>query len=98
MSRPAAVVSASFLPEGEYQLTITGQPNQLYRIETSCDLNHWKTGVSTLADVDGSAYFIDKTTMNTSAQSTGSDPVCGSGNTIGAQGRFYRAIAVPPTN
>ncbi len=99
VSQPGgAVVSSTFMPEGEFQLKITGQPNQLYRVETSCDLTHWKAGVSTLADTDGNAYFTDKTTMNSGAQSVGADPVCGSGNTIGAHGRFYRAVAILPSN
>jgi hypothetical protein len=94
-----AWVTSQFLSEGEFQLKISGQPAQLYRIETSCDLAHWKPSVTTLADMDGQAYFIDKTTMNTALESSASgDPVCGPGNTVGAHGRFYRAIAIPPSN
>jgi hypothetical protein len=90
-------VSAAFLAEGEYQLRISGQPSQLYVIETSCDLKHWKRGVTTLADTNGVAFFTDKTTMNAPRQSGGADPVCGAGNIVGTHGRYYRAIAAPPS-
>ena len=91
-------LSSHFLPEGEFQLAIAGMPQQLYRIETSCDLQHWVPGVTTLADNTGMAWFTDKSTMNTALHSSTSDPICNGGQVTGAtapqSGRFYRAIPV----
>ncbi len=89
----------SFLPDGEMRLQITGPAQQTYRIETSCDLQHWTPSVTTLADATGHAYFTDKTTMRTTGQSPVSDPVCTSAKIAGAAAtrvRFYRAIETTP--
>jgi len=92
-------LASSFLPEGEFQLQIAGLPLQNYRIEESCDLQHWISTVTTLADEHGYASFTDKTTMRTTGQSAVRDPICGAGQTTGQSGprsRFYRAIPTSP--
>jgi hypothetical protein len=88
-----------FLPEGEFQLQLLGLPLQTYRIEISCDLQHWVPSVTTLADEHGYASFTDKTTMRTTGQSPVSDVLCGAGQAAGISGpraRFYRAIPTTP--
>ncbi len=92
-----ATVINSFLPSGEFQLLINGQPDQRYLIERSCDLVTWTPLVTTLANDSGAAYFVDKSTMHLDRQST--DPLCGSTQPSGsayAPGsmRFYRATAI----
>lgn len=92
-------VASGFLPEGEFQIEIAGLPLQNYRIEESCDLQHWVPSVTTLADERGYATFIDKTTMRTTGQSAVRDPICGAGGTTGSSGvrsRFYKAIPTAP--
>ena len=92
-------VTSAFLPEGEFQLQIDGLPLQNYRIEMSCDLQHWVPSVTTLADERGYASFTDKTTMRTTGQSAVRDPLCGAGQTTGLSGsraHFYRAIPTSP--
>jgi hypothetical protein len=93
----AAVLSYSFLPEGEFQIAISGAPQQKYRIDRSCDLAHWIPLAPTVADFDGHAWFTDK--APTHSKTASGDPVCGNG-AIGlslspTEARFYRAVAVP---
>ncbi len=94
-----ASVINTFLPNGEFQLLITGQPDQRYLIERSCDLEHWTSIVTTLADDSGAASFVDKSTMHLDRQSASGDPICGPGQLAGASFspgtmRFYRATAI----
>ncbi len=94
-----AALNFYILKEGELQLTIAGAPGQKYRIERSCDLEHWSPLITTLADTTGMAYFVDKATMHMDRQSATGDPVCGTGQISGtayAPGtmRFYRATAM----
>jgi hypothetical protein len=89
-----ATLACSFLPEGELQLAAAGLPLQTYIIERSCDLAHWTTLATTVADPTGSAFFVDKSTMHLDRQS---DPICGplSGGAFApSTRRFYRAIPV----
>ncbi len=93
------VLASKFLSEGECQLTIAGQPQAMYRIETSCDLVHWKPGVTTVADASGLAWFTDKTTMHATQQSSGAEQFCGAGQVLGVNTspgstRFYRVVVV----
>jgi subtilisin-like proprotein convertase family protein len=101
--RAAAAIQASrprlaenFVFEGAVQLTIAGLPLQQYCIERSCDLVHWIPMVTTVADVSGTAYFIDKSTMHHDRQSPSGDPFCGAGGIagvkLGPESRFYRAV------
>jgi hypothetical protein len=92
-----ATLKYKFLPEGEFQLGIEGEPQQHYRIERSCDLIHWLPLVTTLSDFNGQAWFVDKAVSHLKSQS--GDPVCGPGIVVGVpvsttEARFYRAIAV----
>ncbi|HXC99655.1 MAG TPA: LamG-like jellyroll fold domain-containing protein [Verrucomicrobiae bacterium] len=92
-------VTTGFLPEGEFQLNISGLPLQNYRIQESCDLQHWASIVTTLADERGYASFTDKTTMRTTGQPASQDALCGAGQAAGLSGpraRFYRAIPTAP--
>ena len=93
----SAVLSYNFLPEGEFQISISGSPQQRYRIERSCDLAHWVPLAPTVADFNGHAWFTDK--ASTHSKSASGDPVCGNGP-IGlslspTEARFYRAVAIP---
>jgi hypothetical protein len=93
------VMTSKFLPEGECQLGITGQPQASYRIEISCDLKHWKPTVTTVADDSGQAWFIDKSTVHSSQQSSGAEQFCGAGSVLGVNtspgnARFYRVVVV----
>lgn len=93
-----AVLSFNVLPEGMFQLGISGPPQQRYRIERSCDLQTWVPLVNTVADFNGKAWFTDKAARHLR---TGSgDAVCGSGQILGVavsptEARFYRAVALP---
>jgi hypothetical protein len=92
-----AILKYQFLPEGEFQLSIEGEPQQHYKIERSCDLSHWLPLVTTLSDFNGKAWFVDKAVSHLKSQS--GDPVCGPGIVVGVpvsttEARFYRAIAV----
>ncbi len=92
-------VASGFLPEGEFQFEVMGLPLQNYAIQESCDLQHWTTAVTTLADEHGYAAFVDKNTMRTTGQSTVKDVLCGAGQAAGVSGpraRFYRAIPTAP--
>ena len=94
-------LSSTILSEGELQLNVKGLPLQNYRIEVSCDLQHWLPTVTTLADQNGFASYTDKTTMITTGQSDVRDPLCGAGQASGLSGvhnRFYRAIPTSPNN
>jgi hypothetical protein len=98
LSPNGAILKYNFLPEGEFQLGIEGQSEQRYRIERSCDLVHWLPLVTTLADISGKAWFVDKAALH--LKSPSGDPVCGSGAVVGvtvstAEARFYRAVAIP---
>jgi hypothetical protein len=93
------VLVSKFLSEGECQLGITGQPQASYRVETSCDLQHWKSTVTTVADNSGQAWFIDKSTVHSSQQSSGAEQFCGAGTVLGVNtspgnARFYRVVVV----
>ncbi len=71
----------------------------MYRIETSCDLVHWKPGVTTVADASGLAWFTDKTTMHATQQSSGAEQFCGAGQVLGVNTspgstKFYRVVVV----
>ena len=93
-----AVLSYNLLPEGMFQLGITGQPQQRYSIERSCDLVNWIPVVTTVADFTGQAWFTDKAAKHLT---TGSgDSVCGPNQVVGVamsatEARFYRAVALP---
>jgi hypothetical protein len=92
-----AILKYAFLPEGEFQLSIEGQPQQHYRIERSCDLAHWLPLVTTLSDFNGQAWFVDKAVSH--LKSPSGDPVCGPAQVVGVpvsttEARFYRAVAV----
>jgi hypothetical protein len=91
-----AKVENIFLPNGEFELLVTGQPDQRYLIERSCDLQTWTPLVATLADDSGRASFVDKSTMHLERQGSSSDPICGAAPVAGGAFspgvmRFYRA-------
>lgn len=92
------MLSYNLLPEGMFQLSITGQPQQRYSIERSCDLVNWIPAGTTVADFNGQAWFTDKAAKHLT---TGSgDSVCGPNQVIGVamsatEARFYRAVALP---
>ena len=93
-----AVLSYNLLPEGMFQLGITGQPQKRYSIERSCDLVTWIPLTTTVADFAGQAWFTDKAARHLT---TGSgDSVCGPNQVLGVtmsavEARFYRAVALP---
>ncbi len=93
---PGLNVTMKFIAEGACQLDIAGKPQQLYRVETSCDLMHWRPLVSTMSDNTGHAYFTDKATMHVENQSTPGEQFCGPGKIVGvassSTSRFYRAV------
>jgi len=83
------------LAEGEFQLMITGPATQLYLIEVSPDLVHWRPLVTTVADNLGAAYFTDKSSHSHNRAAI-NDPVCGLDQVAGVSAsarnsRFYRA-------
>jgi hypothetical protein len=95
---PGSVLSYAFLADGEFQISITGLPQQRYRIERSCDLSRWTPLASTVADFNGHAMFTDKAAPH--LESGSGDPICGGGQVIGAASpngisRFYRAVVIP---
>ncbi len=99
---PRANVANVFLPGGELQLVITGQPDQRYLIERSCDLATWTPLVTTLANDSGIASFVDKSTMHLDRQGSATDVICGAAPLTGAAftpgvARFYRATALGVT-
>jgi hypothetical protein len=91
-----AVLSFNLLPEGMCQIAISGQPQQRYRVERSCDLQNWMPLATTISDFNGKAWFTDKAAKHLSGSG---DTICG-GNVLGVaisptEARFYRAVAVP---
>ena len=91
-------VSYRILPQGEYQLVITGAPLERYRIELSDDLINWVPTVTTVADATGVAYFTDKSAPRFTGVMIG-DVYCGpgqptEGSVVPRQSRFYRATPI----
>jgi len=82
-------LSYNFLPAGEYQLTITGEPLRRYTVEVSSNLVEWTPLATTLADSAGTSYFRDKATVHAFHEAADKiktaepiesllyDPVCG---------------------
>jgi hypothetical protein len=89
------ILGHRFLSEGEFQLIIQGPAVQLYLIEVSSDLIHWRPLVTTVADNLGQAYFTDKSSHSHNRAAV-NDPLCGPDPVVGftttsRTGRFYRA-------
>ncbi len=51
----------TFLPGGQVQVTLTGQPGQSYPIQASTDLVQWQI-ITNLALTNASGQFVDRTT------------------------------------
>ena len=55
---PFSLSHGDLLPNGDYQLQLTGEPGREYTIQASTNLMHWVT-LTTLTSPEGLAWFID---------------------------------------
>jgi hypothetical protein len=97
ISDSKAVLDFKLLAEGMCQISISGTPQQKYRVERSCDLSYWVPLATTVADFEGKAWFTDKAAKHLSGSG---DTICGPGKVVGVsvsptEARFYRAVEVP---
>lgn len=61
------LIESLYLPLGELWMIIRGEPHQLYQIEFTSDLQSWFPLTTTLADAEGTAFFVDKSNMYVSS-------------------------------
>lgn len=61
---PSTLGLATVMPDGSFQLTLTGQSDSTYRIDASSDLINWIPVKTNVAGVDGKFQFTDSAATN----------------------------------